>query len=66
MAIKKLISPLQSWLLARDRCVGCGIPLAKAIRVPRGKEEKVTCKCGRIFLFDKKAQKYRRALLNEA
>lgn len=65
MAIKKIISPLQTWLLAHGRCVGCGASLTKGARKPEGKDEKVICKCGRVFLFNRKSQKYRRALLIE-
>lgn len=65
MEIKKIISPLQAWLLERGRCVGCGTPLTQGKRNSKGAKEKVTCKCGRIFFFDKKNQKYRRALLDE-
>ncbi|MBU1088891.1 integrator complex subunit 13 [Patescibacteria group bacterium] len=62
---KNLISPVQAWLLSQGRCVGCSMPLSK------GKEKKVrgkittTCKCGRIFIHDKKNNKYRRALFSE-
>lgn len=54
---KTLISPIQSWLLSRGQCVGCGKPLEK--------KAKYTCKCGRIFIYDEKTQKFRRALFSE-
>ena len=54
---KNVIAPIQAWLLSQGRCVGCGKELS-------GKE-KVTCSCGRIFVYDKKMEKYRRALLEE-
>jgi len=47
--------------LSQARCVGCGIPLSQA----KVSGEKVTCKCGRIYIHDSKARKYRRALLEE-
>lgn len=63
---KKIIAPVQAWLLSQGKCVGCGMPLEKAKRESRKDgTEKVTCKCGRIFIFDKKTKKYRRALFEE-
>ncbi len=64
---KNIIAPVQAWLLSRGQCVGCGMPL-KDGKKTKGKEtgtEKITCKCGRIFIYDKEAQKYRRALFEE-
>jgi len=57
---KNIIAPVQAWLLSQGRCVGCGKPLAK----PKD-NNLVTCKCGRVFVYDKKTGKYRRALLSE-
>jgi len=64
--LKNIIAPVQAWLLSRGQCVGCGMPLKK------GKKEKakngnikIICKCGRIFIYNKKAGKYRRALFEE-
>jgi len=63
---KNVISPVQAWLLSQKRCVGCGMPLSKGKREERkGKMVKVTCKCGRIFIYDPKTKKYRRALFEE-
>ncbi len=63
---KNIIAPVQAWLLAQGRCVGCGTPLAKGKREKRKDgTEKVTCKCGRIFIFNPKTKKYRRALFEE-
>ena len=63
---KNVIAPVQAWLLSRGQCVGCGIPLNKAKRTKRKNgTEKVICKCGRIFIYDLKAKKYRRALFEE-
>ena len=63
---KKIISPVQAWLLSQGKCVGCGMPLSKG-KSKAGKEgnEKVTCKCGRIYIYNKKTKKYRRALFEE-
>lgn len=63
---KNIIAPVQAWLLSRGQCVGCGTALAKGKRV-KGKDdaEKVTCRCGRIFIYDSKTKKYRRALFEE-
>jgi len=63
---KNIIAPVQAWLLSRGQCVGCGMPLKKAKRVDRKDgTEKVTCRCGRIFIFSKDTKKYRRALFEE-
>lgn len=63
---KNVISPIQAWLLSQGRCVGCGRELSegKVIDYKLG-SKKVTCQCGRIFIFDPKTKKYRRALLEE-
>jgi len=63
---KNIISPIQAWLLSQGRCVGCGMPLSKANREKRADgTEKVTCKCGRIYIYNPKTKKYRRALFEE-
>ena len=63
---KNVISPIQAWLLSQKRCVGCGKELNIAKRVKRNDStEKITCSCGRIFIYDLKNKKYRRALLEE-
>ena len=63
---KDVIAPIQAWLLSQGRCVGCGKPLDKMKSEDRkNTTNKVTCECGRIFIFDSKAKKYRRALLEE-
>jgi predicted nucleic acid-binding Zn-ribbon protein len=62
---KKLIYPMQAWLLSQKRCVGCGEELSKGQnKMVRG-QETVTCRCGRIFIHDSKKNTYRRALLTE-
>lgn len=64
---KNIIAPVQAWLLSRGQCVGCGKPLSKGEREDRGDNttEKVTCRCGRIFIYNKKANRYRRARFEE-
>jgi len=63
---KNIIAPVQAWLLATGKCVGCGTPLEKGKRVEQKDDrEKIICKCGRIFIFEKKTGKYRRALFDE-
>lgn len=64
--IKNVIAPVQSWLLGQGRCVGCGRELSTGARSKKGAGEKVTCSCGRIFIYEIKGKSYRRALLNEA
>ncbi len=63
---KNIIAPVQAWLLSRGQCVGCGMPLnkGKVVKIKNG-EEKIICKCGRIFIKDTKTGKYRRALFEE-
>lgn len=64
---KNIIAPVQAWLLSKGSCVGCGTPLkngqSQSSKVKDS--EQVTCKCGRIFIFDTKKKTYRRALLSE-
>lgn len=63
---KKLIMPIQMWLLSRGQCVGCGSPLSKAKSQKRNDStNKVTCSCGRIFIYETKKKTYRRALFSE-
>jgi len=63
---KNIIAPVQAWLLSRGQCVGCGASLKKGKRKKRKDGmEKVTCKCGRIFIYNPKTKKYRRALFEE-
>ena len=60
---KNVIAPVQAWLLAQGKCVGCGKLLTKK----QGKDfVKVTCVCNRIYMYDPKSDKYRRATLDEA
>ena len=65
---RRLISPIQKVLLVKGMCVGCSMPLSKATdRVALGNNmERVTCKCGRIYVHDTQIDTYRRALMNEA
>jgi hypothetical protein len=42
------------------------MPLDKGYREPLDdKHGKITCKCGRIFIYETKTKKYRRALFQE-
>lgn len=63
---KNIIAPIQAWLLSQGRCVGCGTPLSQGeVKKRKNGTERVTCKCGRIFISDPKSKKYRRALFEE-
>jgi predicted nucleic acid-binding Zn-ribbon protein len=63
---KNIIAPVQAWLLSRGQCVGCGMALKKGKKEKRKDgTQKVTCKCGRIFIYNPKTKKYRRALFEE-
>lgn len=53
---------MQAWLLSQGRCVGCGKPLDKKNGIGL---VRVDCVCGRIYMYDPEAQKYRRATANE-
>lgn len=64
---KNIIAPVQAWLLSKGQCVGCGMPLEKGTHEKSKLKDmhKVTCKCGRIFIYNPKLKTYRRALLSE-
>lgn len=64
--LKNVVAPIQAWLISQGRCVADGQPLseAKHVKLPNG-TEKVTHSCGRIFIYDPKLKKYRRALFEE-
>lgn len=63
--LKSVIAPIQAWLMSQGKCVGCGMPLANAKHAKHKYGQKVTCKCGRIYIYNVKAKTYRRALLDE-
>lgn len=65
--IKRILAPVQAWILLQGKCVGCGqsLGLARKFENPNN-TQKVVCKCGRIFIFDKRKGKYRRASFAEA
>jgi predicted nucleic acid-binding Zn-ribbon protein len=64
--IKKVIGPVQVQFIKRGLCVGCGMPLSKAEHSDRGDgTEKVTCKCTRIYIYDRANDSYRRAGFDE-
>ncbi|OGE71031.1 hypothetical protein A2617_01120 [Candidatus Daviesbacteria bacterium RIFOXYD1_FULL_41_10] len=64
--LKNMISPIQAWLISQGRCVGCGKPLDKMkSEAWKNDTKKVTCECGRIFVYNNKTKVYRRALLDE-
>lgn len=63
---KNVIAPIQAWLLSQGKCVADGKPLKDSKREKRKDGMyKVTHSCGRIYIFDPKTKKYRRALLEE-
>jgi len=64
--LKNVIAPIQAWLLSQGRCVADGQPLDKGEKEKRKDGTfKVTHSCGRIYIYDPKTKKYRRALLEE-
>ncbi len=61
-----MLAPVQAWILLQGKCVGCGRTLATGHKLERGdNSQQVTCQCGRIFIFDKRRGKYRRAQRQE-
>lgn len=59
---KNMLAPVQAWLMSQGKCVGC----SKQLPTAEGSEPvRITCTCGRIYMYDPAAKKYRRALLNE-
>lgn len=65
--IKRILAPVQAWILLQGKCVGCGQNLALGTKIERkNNTQKVICRCGRIFIFDKRTGKYRRAAFTEA
>ncbi len=65
---KNIIAPVQAWLLSRGTCVGCGTNLSEGKKSASTKVkdmDQVTCKCGRVFIYNSKNNTYRRALLSE-
>lgn len=64
--LKNVIAPIQAWLLSQGRCVADGQPLDTSEKEKRKDGTmKVTHSCGRIYIYDPKSKKYRRALLEE-
>ena len=63
---KNVISPIQAWLMSQGKCVADGKPLkgSKRVKSPNN-TYKVTHSCGRIYIYNPKTKKYRRALLEE-
>jgi len=63
---KKLILPMQLWLLSQGRCVGCGKNLLnKEVNGNSSGEKRVDCVCGRVYFYNQSSKVYRRALLDE-
>ncbi|OGE10250.1 hypothetical protein A3A60_01870 [Candidatus Curtissbacteria bacterium RIFCSPLOWO2_01_FULL_42_26] len=64
--IKRIFAPVQAWILLQGKCVGCGKNLSLGQKFDlKDNSQKVVCSCGRIFIFDKRRGKYRRAHLRE-
>lgn len=65
--IKKILAPVQAWILLQGKCVGCGKNLSLARKFERfNNSQKVVCSCNRIYIFDKRRGKYKRATIEEA
>ena len=64
--IKKVLVPVQAWVLLQGKCVGCGTNLTLGKKLERrDNTHQITCSCKRIFIFNKRTGKYRRAQFNE-
>lgn len=59
---KNIIAPMQAWLLSQGKCVGCGKLLERKTGVGL---QRVTCVCGRVYMYDTAGNKFRRATLDE-
>jgi len=65
--IKRIIAPVQAWILLQGKCVGCGRTLSLMRKMERrDNSQKVFCSCRRVYIFDKRKGKYRRATFEEA
>jgi len=63
---KNVIAPIQAWLMSQGKCVADGKPLTLGKKTKRKDGTfKVIHSCGRIYIFNSKTKKYRRALLEE-
>jgi hypothetical protein len=65
--LKQLIAPLQEALIQKQLCPGCTRQLDQQLdrKTRINQTELVTCECGRIFVYDKQLDTYRRALQSE-
>lgn len=65
--LKKLIAPFQERLLEKKVCPGCLQNLEHQYnrKINLNQTEQVTCNCGRIYIYDKELDKYRRAIMSE-
>lgn len=65
--LKQLIAPLQEALMQKKLCPGCTRQLDQQLtrHSKLNQTELVTCECGRIFVYDKQLDTYRRALQSE-
>lgn len=63
---KNIIAPMQAWLLSQGKCVGCGKVLERK-SLPAGRQGlvRVTCVCGRVYMYDTEGRRFRRATLDE-
>lgn len=60
--LKWLIAPVQAKLLEKQQCPACTRNLQTMVERESvsHETEKVTCKCGRVFLFNRATRKYSR------
>lgn len=68
MIWQPLRNRMQSELIRRGHCVGCTRNLSDADReesIIDGNYSLVSCRCRRIYLYDKRLNNYRRALLED-
>lgn len=64
--LKKILAPIQAFILAQGKCVGCGRNLSQGIKQNFiNNSQRVICACRRIFIFEKRKGKWRRATIEE-
>lgn len=62
---KKIIEPIQMWLLRQGKCVGCGRDLGSGESEKKDGVFLVTCTCRRVFVYHPREAYYRRAFLTD-
>jgi hypothetical protein len=59
---KKLIEPIQEWLLSQGRCSGCGRSLEECEGQWYDSMMMILCACHRIFMYNPDLDVYQRSI----